>query len=174
MNIFLVWIIFLNLAEKQQATVTSSAATISSSCPEGHRPYRNSCYLTSFEDTNPVGSKTWHEARKYCLDLSEKYSSYDYDLVSLRDKDEYEFLLNTEWSEVYKEWGIEKKMFHIWIGLNDILSEGRWKWSDCSKLDYAKPINRSLPNPPWMPGEPNAIDWVSKRLITSIYNIGKW
>ena len=100
------------------------------------------------------------------MELSDKYSSYDFDLVSLRDKEEYDFILNTEWSDVYTTW---KEYFGIWIGLNDIQSEGEWKWSDCSKLDYPE-ATTTFENPPWMPGEPNAVHWVRKRLIPSTYN----
>ena len=70
-----------------------------------------------------------------------------YDLVSLQDKNEYDFVLSNEWSELYKTY---KETFAIWIGLNDRDKEDDWQWSDGSSLKY--PIASNLP---WINNEPN-------------------
>jgi len=129
---------------------------VESACPEGHTPFGNGsnihCYFPSFKDgEEAAGHKTWVEARNYCREFSNKYPGYTYDLVSLQNADEYSFILNNDWSEVYKEW---KAQFGIWVGLNDRDEEGKWTWSDGSPLEYANP-NPTAQTPPWRRGEPS-------------------
>lgn len=123
----------------------------SSTCPEGHTSFGKHCYFPSFKDGGEaVGFKSWLDARDYCRELSKEYPTYKYDLVSLQNEDEYNFILNTEWSEIYKKW---KEQFGIWIGLNDRDEEGKWTWSDGAPLDYGNP-SPTAQTPPWKRGEP--------------------
>jgi len=128
-------------------------------CPEGQTAYGSNsaihCYWPSFKDGKELikGGKNWLDARNYCRDFSKKYPTYKYDLVSLQNEDEYNFILNTEWSELYKKW---KAQFGIWVGLNDRDEEGTWTWSDGSSLNYANP-NPTAHTPPWRKGEPYAV-----------------
>ena len=71
-----------------------------------------------------------------------------YDLVSLQNEDEYNFILYNDWSKLYTTW---KEQFAIWIGLNDLEKEDRWEWSDGSALEYPIPYQISS-YPPWQSG----------------------
>jgi hypothetical protein len=102
--------------------------------------------LPSFKDgkdfTSPLN---WTDAQDFCTKLN--IPDMIYNLVSLQDKNEYDFVLSYDWSELYKTY---KETFAIWIGLNDIDEEDDWRWSDNSPLKY--PIASNLP---WIKNEPN-------------------
>ncbi|XP_057565343.1 C-type lectin domain family 17, member A [Hippopotamus amphibius kiboko] len=93
-------------------------------CPEGWLPFQGKCYYFS------PSTKSWEEARKFC---QENYSH----LVIISNFAEQNFVAKAHGSpRVY------------WLGLNDRILEGDWRWLDGS------PITLSF----WDPEEPNNID----------------
>lgn len=131
---------------RQKEVEQSREASLDAGCPEGHVEFKHHCYLPSFKDgkdfTSPLN---WTDAQDFCTKLN--IPDMIYDLVSLQDKNEYDFVLSYDWSELYKTY---KETFAIWIGLNDIDEEDDWRWSDNSPLKY--PIASNLP---WIKNEPN-------------------
>ena len=101
-------------------------------------------------------NRNWKEAREYCQSLDPE--EWIFDLISLQDKDEYNFMLHYNWSALYDEW---KEQFSIWVGLNDREEESKWVWSDGSNYK-----GNGIESLPWMPGEPNDQN--------VIYNIFMW
>ncbi|KAL7854318.1 hypothetical protein AOLI_G00211620 [Acnodon oligacanthus] len=76
-------------------------------CEAGWRPYQDRCYFFS------SSTKTWHDALDDC---QSKHSH----LMSIRNIHERLWVSTQIGSTIY------------WIGLNDIVSEGNWEWSDGS------------------------------------------
>uniref|UniRef100_A0A3Q3MTC8 C-type lectin domain-containing protein n=1 Tax=Mastacembelus armatus TaxID=205130 RepID=A0A3Q3MTC8_9TELE len=89
------------------------------SCPAGWTMFRCSCYLLSTQ----AGS--WDKGRQDCRDR-------EAELVTI---DSYE-------EQVFVSALNEKD---TWLGLNDIETEGTWKWADGTALTVKY----------WFPGEPN-------------------
>ena len=90
------------------------------------------------QDTPKYKDLSWFGAREYCRNLSTK-GGFQYDLISFDSEEEYNSVLNYDWSDLYKEW---KKKFGIWVGLGLGGWKGKkagWKWSDGSSLGYANP-----------------------------------
>uniref|UniRef100_A0A8C5BW56 C-type lectin domain-containing protein n=1 Tax=Gadus morhua TaxID=8049 RepID=A0A8C5BW56_GADMO len=87
-------------------------------CLAGWQPHGGSCYFLSTE------KKSWMASRQDCQDKGA-------DLVVIHSKEEQNFINNF--------------CCAVWIGLNDRVSESKWKWVDGS------PMKLSL----WNPGEPN-------------------
>ncbi|XP_027880148.1 CD209 antigen-like protein E [Xiphophorus couchianus] len=77
-------------------------------CPAGWRTFSCSCYFLS------TSSGSWNKAREDCRNRGG-------DLVVINDDDEQNFLSTI----INKE---------TWIGLNDIETEGSWKWVDDTPL----------------------------------------
>ncbi|XP_019628227.1 PREDICTED: sushi, von Willebrand factor type A, EGF and pentraxin domain-containing protein 1-like [Branchiostoma belcheri] len=102
---------------------TTAAAEIGShGCPPDTAPYSNSCYILLDE------SADYMTARKIC----ESGGGY---LVVVKDEGEHQFLIDHLNSTV-----------DIWIGLDDIINEGTFVYSDGSPLGaFSK----------WATGEPN-------------------
>ncbi|KAL4617320.1 macrophage mannose receptor 1-like [Arapaima gigas] len=84
-----------------------SLCAVFSLCDEGWRPYNDRCYFFS-DDT-----KTWSDAQADC----ERKGS---NLMSILDIHERTWLQTQLANNIY------------WIGLNDIVSEDQWEWSDGS------------------------------------------
>ncbi|XP_072175906.1 alpha-N-acetylgalactosamine-specific lectin-like [Diadema setosum] len=88
--------------------------------------YGNDCYRM-------FGAvKTWTSARNHCQNLGG-------DLVSVHSEGENTFLYQLWRSAVRTPGG------GFWLGFNDRDREGRFVWSDGSRVDYTN----------WIPGEPN-------------------
>ena len=118
------------------------------------------CYFPSFLDSPNTLFNTekckdcnwnWMEAKEYCQSLS-KCGIWSYDLISLQSVEEYNFMLQYNWSTMYDEW---KESFSIWTGLNDIEEESLWKWSDESSFLYQNYETKGIHSLPWTLGEPN-------------------
>uniref|UniRef100_A0A3B5R8K8 C-type lectin domain-containing protein n=1 Tax=Xiphophorus maculatus TaxID=8083 RepID=A0A3B5R8K8_XIPMA len=77
-------------------------------CPAGWMMFNSSCYFLS------TSSGSWNKAREDCRNRGG-------DLVVINDDDEQNFLSTI----INKE---------PWIGLNDIETEGSWKWVDDTPL----------------------------------------
>ena len=75
---------------------------------------------------------TWHEAELHCQSLGEGAH-----LASVHSEEENELLANLVGHSGDKD---------FWIGMNDIVKESEYVWSDGSKVDYPMP---------WSKGEPN-------------------
>ncbi|XP_032424163.1 CD209 antigen-like protein C isoform X2 [Xiphophorus hellerii] len=78
-------------------------------CPAGWMMFNSSCYFLS------TSSGSWNKAREDCRNRGG-------DLVVINDDDEQNFLSTI----INKE---------TWIGLNDIETEGSWKWVDDTPLN---------------------------------------
>uniref|UniRef100_A0A4W5LZQ6 C-type lectin domain-containing protein n=1 Tax=Hucho hucho TaxID=62062 RepID=A0A4W5LZQ6_9TELE len=89
------------------------------SCPEGWRRFGCSCYYLSTE------KKCWEESRQDCLERGA-------DLVIINSEEEQDFLNNLN------------KDF--WIGLNDSVTEGTWKWVDGTPLNTTSYWGSGQPN----------------------------
>ncbi|XP_029108920.1 perlucin-like protein [Scleropages formosus] len=76
-------------------------------CDQDWRPYNERCYFFS------VDTKTWSDAQADCEGKGSN-------LMSILDIHERTWLRTQLGSNIY------------WIGLNDIVSEGVWEWSDGS------------------------------------------
>ena len=94
-----------------------------------------------------IDDKNWKEARDYCRSIC-PFNGITYDLLSLQDKAEYNFVLSYDWSGIYTE---DRKAFAIWTGLNDLDKNGEWTWSDGSQLNYGSP---NISSSPWKDGHP--------------------
>jgi hypothetical protein len=97
-----------------------------SECADGQLlgPDRASCY--SFE----VGSFGWEQARQVC-----RNNGAGWDLVDIQSPEENAFVLG-----LITQQG--------WIGANDLLQEGSFRWLEGPALDYAN----------WNSGEPNDLN----------------
>uniref|UniRef100_A0A3B5R2F7 C-type lectin domain-containing protein n=1 Tax=Xiphophorus maculatus TaxID=8083 RepID=A0A3B5R2F7_XIPMA len=74
-------------------------------CREGWREYESKCYFFSTD------TKTWTEANAYCIEQGSN-------LMSIQDIQERVRGFNTHDCKIF------------WIGLNDLVIEGVWEWSD--------------------------------------------
>lgn len=93
-------------------------ATGQNLCPINWVPYDNSCYQLN---THPGQSLNWQQAVNACRVIQGS------DLVSIHSSGEQLFLtkqLN------------DLKSKNVWIGLNDVVKEGSFVWSDRSTYDY--------------------------------------
>ena len=98
-------------------------------CENGWKSYGNNCYLFG------LNKLKWHDAKKEC----ERRHSH---LVTIDNSAENGWL----GSEVLIT-GITD--YTLWIGVNDLIKEGKWTWiSDHSTIGYSN----------WKRGEPNSGD----------------
>ncbi|XP_077980176.1 C-type mannose receptor 2-like [Glandiceps talaboti] len=99
---------------------------IDTGCKAGWESFKDHCYFVSTAATH-----RYAKAQKAC----EKTDSH---LVIINNAGEQSFIE-----------GLLIELTHnVWIGLNDIQKEGKWKWEDGSKLSKKKYSN-------WHTGEPN-------------------
>ncbi|XP_055774437.1 galactose-specific lectin nattectin-like [Salvelinus fontinalis] len=94
-------------------------------CPPGWLSYNNRCfrYVASQLD--------WADAESFCV-------TQGANLASVNNKGEFSFVKNLIKS-------FDPAEHYTWIGLSDLHKEGRWMWSDGSKVVYTI----------WSSGEPN-------------------
>ena len=97
----------------------------STECPRGWYKYEDSCYKEFAE------RKTWLQALDSCRNL-------DSDLLSIRDENETNEILNK-----YLGPGLQ-----YWIGLSDLDTNDRFEWSDRTDFNYEN----------WASGEPNHVN----------------
>ena len=95
----------------------------------------------------------WNGAQTYCRGLKTK--GFKYDLISFDSEEEYNAVLDYDWSDIYTK---NKETFGIWVGLNKGKKDG-WEWSDRSSLEYANPKcprwEGKEGSTPWRKGEPD-------------------
>ena len=89
-------------------------------CPDGWSKFDLSCYTLVYKKL------TWSSAEGYCNELGGH-------LASVHSSEENDFIFGL----------VDKQK--VWIGANDLNTEGVWVWSDGSAFDYRK----------WRSGEPN-------------------
>jgi len=119
---------------KAEATVAQAP------CPEGAYLYQNSaCFWLDRNQTY-----TWHDALSAC-------SERGLHLASVHSQLEQDFI-----------WGLSYDK-HLWIGLNDLASEGDYVWSDGSAVDYTN----------WHSGQPNGADAQNCAIMVGVYD-GEW
>ncbi|CAB1338812.1 unnamed protein product, partial [Coregonus sp. 'balchen'] len=94
-------------------------------CPPGWSSFNNRCFKYF---ASPLD---WADAESYCV-------TQRANLVSVNSKGEFDFVKNL----IH---GFDPAESHTWIGLSDLHEEGRWMWSDGSKVVYTF----------WSPKEPN-------------------
>ncbi|XP_066502466.1 lymphocyte antigen 75, partial [Hoplias malabaricus] len=102
--------------------LTLSSLSALGECEKGWRAYQERCYFFSSDRL------TWHEARAEC----EKKGSH---LMSIHDIHERTWVSTQIGTSIY------------WFGLNDIVSEGNWEWSDGSVFYPYLSF--------WRPGQPD-------------------
>ena len=110
-------------------TVAPTAGPLKGYCEAGWLHYSSKCYKIFGEDR-----LSWKAARNACL--AEKTNGRNADLVSIHSSYENAFLFSNMK-------GMYAKMF---IGFNDIQSEGKFCWSDQSNPDYTKWYSRQPDN----------------------------
>jgi len=119
---------------KAEATVAQAP------CPEGAYLYQNSaCFWLDRNQTY-----TWHDALSAC-------SERGLHLASVHSQLEQDFI-----------WGLSYGK-HLWIGVNDLASEGNFVWSDGSAVDYTN----------WRSGQPDGDDSWNCGHMESGYD-GEW
>ncbi|XP_053149425.1 C-type lectin domain family 4 member G-like [Hemicordylus capensis] len=110
-----------------------------SSCPDNWWPFGKSCYFFS------TSRKPWMSAKQFC----ENEGAH---LVIINSMAEHNVLT-----------GQLSRDQVFWIGLSDIVNEGKWYWID------GTPMTFSL----WAPGEPNNVGHGGEDCATLRFN-GKW
>lgn len=109
--------------------LTITAIQCEASCPEGWIPNNSYCYKKS------VDALEWSKAESFC-------QMQGGHLVNFIDSAERDWVFNNFISGTGKDW---------WIGLNDIVTEETFEWSDPNVITYPSIFN-------WMLGEPNNDD----------------
>ncbi|XP_013387112.2 macrophage mannose receptor 1-like [Lingula anatina] len=113
---------------------------------EKWRAHKDHCYFLS--SGYGVWDKTWHDARKYCMQNGGN-------LASVHDLDENNFLMGET-----SKWYPSEKLY--WIGLNELDLES-YKWSDGTPTNFIS----------WDVGEPN--DFEGGEKCVSYYALtGHW
>uniref|UniRef100_A0A3B5QNG6 CD209 antigen-like protein C n=2 Tax=Xiphophorus maculatus TaxID=8083 RepID=A0A3B5QNG6_XIPMA len=97
-------------------------------CPAGWRTFSSSCYFFS------TSSGSWNKTREDCRNRGG-------DLVVINDDDEQNFLSTITNKET-------------WIGLNDMETEGSWKWVDDTPLTQLLTKHWEQPQPDNGGGDP--------------------
>lgn len=123
------------------ATDNITGATISSNCKPGFVEFRSACYGKT---SDPM---EWTMALAYCQ------GCFGGDLASVADKDENQFLANTLLGSDT-----------VFLGGNDIFSEGDWEWTDGTKWGFTN----------WKKGEPNNDGGGEHCLEMRPYEKGYW
>lgn len=93
-----------------------------------------------------VSPRNWDDAQAYCR-------SYGYDLVTINDANEENWLHSQEVSRSGTTW---------WIGYNDRGFEGSWRWISGLQSNHSN----------WTPGEPNNAG--GQHCATDNYSYGRW
>uniref|UniRef100_A0A673ZQ93 C-type lectin domain-containing protein n=1 Tax=Salmo trutta TaxID=8032 RepID=A0A673ZQ93_SALTR len=93
------------------------------SCPEVWQKFQSSWYFLSTE------TKTWNESREYCLERGA-------DLV----------IINSDKEQTYLFYLNNTTAVRVWIGLTDSVTEGTWRWVDCTPLTNPRH---------WSPNQPD-------------------
>ncbi|XP_014906843.1 macrophage mannose receptor 1 [Poecilia latipinna] len=119
----------------------SFLACAHSQCREGWREYESKCYFFSTDN------KTWTEANAYCIEQGSN-------LMSIQDIHERLWVRTQIGTEIF------------WIGLNDLVVENVWEWSD------GKPFIEYLSY--WMSGQPDNYNEVEHCGEVVGYDFGHW
>ncbi|XP_023194031.1 macrophage mannose receptor 1-like [Xiphophorus maculatus] len=119
----------------------SFLACAHSQCREGWREYESKCYFFSTD------TKTWTEANAYCIEQGSN-------LMSIQDIQERLWVRTQIGIEIF------------WIGLNDLVIEGVWEWSD------GKPFIEYLSY--WMSGQPDNFNEMEHCGEVVGYDFGHW
>ncbi|XP_070965365.1 C-type lectin domain family 4 member E-like [Oncorhynchus clarkii lewisi] len=102
----------------EKGHIQAKLFVIEQHCQEGWRYFDSSLYFLSTEE------KTWKQSREDCKGRGA-------DLVIINSREEQTFVLNLH--------------LRVWIGLNDSVTEGIWKWVDGTTLTTGY----------WGKGQPN-------------------
>lgn len=113
-----------NLTDRNRNLTVENSRLIKTSFTD-HNQWR--CFGSSLYYIS-TGLKNWHASKQLCLD-------HGGHLVIIDSEEEQKFIL-----------GLKKT---VWIGLNDIETEGTWEWVNGQILNNSKY---------WMKGEPNDLD----------------
>ena len=109
--------------------------------------FNNHCYLFV------GGPKTWEDAENFCRTTFTRLQPAH--LVSIHNQDEGTFIYEmwkTSLVDGLDEDGFERivnRANGLWIGMEDQDTEGSFKWSDDSQVDFGN----------WKPGQPDNWDW---------------
>uniref|UniRef100_A0A673A532 C-type lectin domain-containing protein n=1 Tax=Sphaeramia orbicularis TaxID=375764 RepID=A0A673A532_9TELE len=120
--------------------LTSSFAGMS--CETGWSKFGMNCYYDSVTELD------WVHSRLVCLSMGA-------DLVSINTAEEQAFIN-----------GLLSPQVNAWIGLNDIHSEGKWKWVDGTAVTTTF----------WGPGQPNSYNGTNQDCGELVENslMGQW
>uniref|UniRef100_A0A4W5Q7E2 C-type lectin domain-containing protein n=1 Tax=Hucho hucho TaxID=62062 RepID=A0A4W5Q7E2_9TELE len=105
--------------QKERDDLMRKFSNLKQTCPEGWRKFESSWYFLS------TVIKPWDESRQDCLERGA-------DLVVINSDKEQEFLNNLNQ--------------YFWIGLNDSVTEGTWKWVDGTPLNTTRYWGSRQPN----------------------------
>uniref|UniRef100_A0A3Q2Q8N6 C-type lectin domain-containing protein n=1 Tax=Fundulus heteroclitus TaxID=8078 RepID=A0A3Q2Q8N6_FUNHE len=103
---------------KESFFFISFNAASHSQCRQGWREYESKCYFFSTD------TKSWPEANAHCMEQNSH-------LMSIQDIHERVRSSNPDGTRICLRFTF--KIF--WIGLNDLIVEGIWEWSDGNELN---------------------------------------
>ncbi|XP_035247102.1 macrophage mannose receptor 1 [Anguilla anguilla] len=123
-------------------------------CPEGWKIFGNKCYLFKGDHHNQNEFKAnWTFAKDWCQNKLEPKA----DLVVIDSQYENDFVASY----------LKDLVMPVWIGLSDILHEGKFAWSDGSPVKYTN----------WAEKEPNNNGEIGEHCASMSHSIlvtGRW
>ena len=137
-------------------TFSSTQDQAVGNCPPLWTKFQNHCYRFY------GGPKSWIDAELLCRNMATCNSASSAHLVSIHNKDENSFVFDYWQSSLVSGCTSSNPRLvdSVWIGLNDIDTDGSMVWSDGTSNDFSK----------WRPNEPSG----GTEDCTHMYNRGDY